>query len=241
MRLEDGLPHNIAALHERRIKSGLPLLCQIERNANGIVLQQHGRHVRLREHGQLRFAGRDHTRERRMFADILDRHAVRKPVFRKKPVQHIFRRAALAGRIQRFARKVGQALYRIAVLQYIEHAECIDRDHHGFALRFVIQHGGKIDRHGRNIDFAADKLSRYNVRRIIHADLERILRVFGKLCKAKACRPFQRCNLQDRVVRFFAGKNRRRHQQAERCGKDLFPKLFHVIHLLSVFPKRAGW
>ena len=73
--------------------------------------------------------------------------------------QVVFRRGALAGGVDGFALQVGQALDALAALfHHIQYAQGVDGHQLQRAVGLAVQHGGQVDGHGGDIDFALNEL-----------------------------------------------------------------------------------
>ena len=78
-------------------------------------------------------------------------------VFTQQIAQSVFRCAALAGSHDGLALQVRHGLHGIAAFHDIQHAKGVHRQHLQRAVRFAVQHGGKVGGHAGHVQLALDE------------------------------------------------------------------------------------
>ena len=172
MRLgELGADNNARRYAAAAVIERVPRLGEAHRGAKTLAeLRGGGGDIGLRQHRDAAVIGLEKRDDLARLALPLDGHVGVgiETVFGEQIPQEVFRRAALAGRVDRLAAEIGERLHRIAVeLRDIKHAQHA----HGAELHaaggLVVQNARKIERHRRNVHAALQKLRRQLVRRAV--------------------------------------------------------------------------
>ena len=162
----DARRHAAAAVIER-----VPRLGKAHRGAEALAeLRGSGGDIGLRQHRNAAVFGLEERDDLARLALPFHGHVgvEIEPVLGEQIPQEIFRRAALAGRVDRFSLEIGERLHGLAVeLRDIQHAQHA----HGAELHaaggLIIKYARKIERHRGDVHAALQKLRRQLVRRAV--------------------------------------------------------------------------
>ena len=143
----------------------VPLLGQVQRHADGVALRLGGGDKGLGQHGHRALFREQRAEALGVLALPLDGHvrAGVDAVFREDVVERVLGRSALAAGVDRAAAQVLHGLHGVAALDDVEHAEGVDGQHLHPALGVVVEHGGQVRGHGRDVHIALHEVGRHLV------------------------------------------------------------------------------